>query len=74
MLVNNAGTYIDKPFLEMDYERYRRTIDLNVTAGYFLTQSFARKWVAAEHRRPRCLHRVDQRILGRTGSHRLRHQ
>ena len=44
MLVNNAGTYIDRPFLEMDYERYRKTIDLNVTAGYFLTQSFARNY------------------------------
>lgn len=45
LLVNNAGTYIDKPFLEMDYELYRRTIDLNVTAGYFLTQAYARRWV-----------------------------
>ncbi len=45
LLVNNAGTYIDKPCLEMDYDLYRRTIDLNVTAGYFLTQAFARCWI-----------------------------
>lgn len=46
LLVNNAGTYIDIPFLEMDFERYQTTMHLNVTAGYFLTQAFARQWVA----------------------------
>jgi NAD(P)-dependent dehydrogenase (short-subunit alcohol dehydrogenase family) len=46
LLVNNAGTYIDKPFFEMDFERYQTTMHLNVTAGYFLTQAFARRWVA----------------------------
>ncbi|MGB7347027.1 MAG: SDR family oxidoreductase [Pirellulaceae bacterium] len=45
LLVNNAGTYIDKPFLEMDFDRYLKTMHLNVTAGYFLTQRFARRWV-----------------------------
>jgi NAD(P)-dependent dehydrogenase (short-subunit alcohol dehydrogenase family) len=48
LLVNNAGTYIDTPFLEMDFERYLTTMHLNVTAGYFLTQAFARKWVQNE--------------------------
>lgn len=58
LLVNNAGTYIDTPFLEMDFHRYLRTMHLNVTAGYFLTQAFARKW-------------IDSRVAGRvlfTGS------
>ena len=45
LLVNNAGTYIDLPFLEMDFERYLKTIHLNVTAGFFLTQALARRWI-----------------------------
>ncbi len=45
LLVNNAGTYIDTPFFEMDFDRYLKTIHLNVTAGYFLTQRLARSWV-----------------------------
>jgi NAD(P)-dependent dehydrogenase (short-subunit alcohol dehydrogenase family) len=45
LLVNNAGTYIDVPFLQMDYARYLMTMNLNVTAGYFLTQAVARRWV-----------------------------
>lgn len=47
LLVNNAGTYIDKPYLEMDFETYLATIHLNVTAGYFITQMIARRWIAA---------------------------
>ena len=46
ILVNNAGTYIDKPFLEMDASTYERTMRLNVAAPYFLTQRFARHWIA----------------------------
>jgi glucose 1-dehydrogenase len=46
ILVNNAGTYIDKPFLEMDWQTYERTMRLNVAAPYFLTQQFARQWIA----------------------------
>ncbi len=45
LLVNNAGTFNDKPFLEMDYETYERTMRLNVAVGYFLTQAFARRWI-----------------------------
>ena len=48
ILVNNAGTYIDRPFLEMDWETYDRTMRLNVAAPYFLTQRFARHWIAAK--------------------------
>ncbi|MGV3485319.1 MAG: SDR family NAD(P)-dependent oxidoreductase [Planctomycetaceae bacterium] len=50
LLVNNAGTYIDLPFLEMTRERYERTMRLNVDAGFFLTQKYARAWIAAQTR------------------------
>jgi len=46
LLVNNAGTYADKPFLEMDAESYESTMRLNVASPFFLTQRFARHWVA----------------------------
>ncbi|MCC9657730.1 SDR family NAD(P)-dependent oxidoreductase [Rhodopirellula halodulae] len=45
-LINNAGTFIDVPYLEMTAERYEKTMNLNVSAGYFLTQAFAKRWVA----------------------------
>ncbi len=45
LLVNNAGTFIDLPYLDMTVERYRRTMRLNVDAGFFLTQAFAKHWV-----------------------------
>lgn len=45
LLVNNAGTYIDTPFLEMDYATFDRTMKLNVYAYFFLTQLFAQYWV-----------------------------
>jgi NAD(P)-dependent dehydrogenase (short-subunit alcohol dehydrogenase family) len=45
-LVNNAGTFIDEPFLDMTAKIYETTMNLNVSAGYFLTQAFARRWVA----------------------------
>lgn len=45
LLVNNAGTFIDKPFLEMDHSTFERTWRLNVAAGYFLTQAWARRWI-----------------------------
>lgn len=47
ILINNAGTFCDRPFLEMDWETYQRTMRLNVESGYFLTQAFARRWVVA---------------------------
>jgi NAD(P)-dependent dehydrogenase (short-subunit alcohol dehydrogenase family) len=46
LLVNNAGTYIDPPFLETTFENFDRTMKLNVYAGFFLTQAFAQHWVA----------------------------
>ncbi len=45
LLVNNAGTFIDRPFLEMDHKTFERTWRLNVASGYFLTQAWARRWV-----------------------------
>ncbi len=54
LLVNNAGTYIDQPFLEMDPERFEKTMRINVASGYYLTQAFARRWVREK---------VDGRVL-----------
>jgi NAD(P)-dependent dehydrogenase (short-subunit alcohol dehydrogenase family) len=45
LLVNNAGVFIDKPFLEMDIETFQKTMHLNLEVGYFLTQFFARRWI-----------------------------
>ena len=51
-LVCNAGTYIDQPFLEMDFRTFDRTLKLNVYSQYVLIQHFARRW-------------IDRRIRGR---------
>ena len=45
ILVNNAGQFFDVPFEQMTLERFERTLTLNVTAPYFLTQRFARHWI-----------------------------
>lgn len=58
LLINNAGTYREESFLEMTHAAFERTMRLNVYAGFFLTQAYARTW-------------VEQRIAGRvlfTGS------
>ncbi len=44
LLVCNAGTYIDQPFLEMDYATFDRTFKLNVYSQFVLVQHFARIW------------------------------
>lgn len=49
LLVCNAGSFFDRPFLEMDEAAFRRTMQLNVEQGYFLIQQFARR-LAAEGR------------------------
>ncbi len=54
ILVNNAGAYLDKPFLEMDWETFDYTMRLNVAAPFFLTQRFARHWIEQK---------VDGRVL-----------
>lgn len=45
ILVNNAGQFFDLPFDQMTTDRFERTLRLNVTAPYFLTQRFAGHWV-----------------------------
>ena len=44
LLVCNAGTYIDQPFLEMPFEAFDRTMKLNVYSQFVLIQHFARAW------------------------------
>jgi glucose 1-dehydrogenase len=48
VLVNNAGTYADVPFLELSVASFERTMRLNVFSYFFLTQAFARHWVAQQ--------------------------
>ena len=48
LLVCNAGSFFDVPFLEMGPEQFDRTINLNVRANYFVAQTFARALVAAK--------------------------
>ena len=46
LLVCNAGGFFDTPFLEMTREILEKTLQLNVTAAYFLAQEFARQLAA----------------------------
>jgi NAD(P)-dependent dehydrogenase (short-subunit alcohol dehydrogenase family) len=46
ILVSNAGAFFDVSFEKMTFERFEKTIRLNVQAGYFLTQRFAKHWIA----------------------------
>jgi NAD(P)-dependent dehydrogenase (short-subunit alcohol dehydrogenase family) len=46
LLVANAGSFFDVPFLEMTRERWEKTQRLNVEPAYFLSQAFARRLVA----------------------------
>ena len=46
LLVCNAGSFFDLPFLDMDPDRWAQTINLNVRATYFVVQAFARELVA----------------------------
>jgi NAD(P)-dependent dehydrogenase (short-subunit alcohol dehydrogenase family) len=48
LLVCNAGSFFDVPFLEMDLERWERTMALNLRSVYFLCQEFARRLAAAQ--------------------------
>lgn len=49
LLVCNAGSFFDTPFREMTRELWDKTIQLNLTATYFLIQEFA-KHLAAQKR------------------------
>lgn len=48
LLVNNAGSYFDVPFLDMGFETFDKTMRLNVYSYFFMTQWFARRWVAGK--------------------------
>ena len=43
-LVCNAGTFMDQPFLGMDFQTFDRTLKLNVYSQYVMIQHFARIW------------------------------
>jgi NAD(P)-dependent dehydrogenase (short-subunit alcohol dehydrogenase family) len=46
LLVCNAGSFFDRPFLEMDLARWEKTVNLNLRATYFVVQAFARELIA----------------------------
>jgi NAD(P)-dependent dehydrogenase (short-subunit alcohol dehydrogenase family) len=48
LLVCNAGSFFDAPFLEMDLTRWDRTMNLNARATYFAVQAFARELIARQ--------------------------
>jgi NAD(P)-dependent dehydrogenase (short-subunit alcohol dehydrogenase family) len=50
LLVCNAGSFFDVPFLDMAAEQWDRTMNLNVRATYFVVQAFARALVARQRR------------------------
>jgi len=50
LLVCNAGSFFDLPFLDMAAEQWDRTMNLNVRATYFVVQAFARALVARQRR------------------------
>ena len=52
-LVNNAGTYNEGSFLDVDEATYYRTMQLNVSAGLFITRALASHWV-----KQRCAGRI----------------
>lgn len=43
ILVCNAGSFFDTPYLEMSAKEWAQTMDLNVRAPYFLVQAFAKR-------------------------------
>lgn len=45
-LICNAGSFFDKPFLDMTVAEWDKTMTLNLRANFFVTQAFARKRVA----------------------------
>jgi NAD(P)-dependent dehydrogenase (short-subunit alcohol dehydrogenase family) len=45
LLVNNAGVFIDQPFLDMDVATFDRTFQINVRAPFFIAQAFAKHWL-----------------------------
>lgn len=50
ILVSNAGGYFDTAYLDVTPEIWERTLNLNVRAGYFLIQAFARHLIRHNRR------------------------
>lgn len=48
LLVCNAGSFFDAPFLEMKSALWDQTMQLNVKSPYFLIQAFAKRLVAQQ--------------------------
>ena len=48
ILVNSAGVFIWKGFLDLEPEHWHNTIESNLSAAFFATQAFAKQAVAAE--------------------------
>jgi NAD(P)-dependent dehydrogenase (short-subunit alcohol dehydrogenase family) len=48
LLVCNAGSFFDLPFLNMGAAQWDKTMNLNVRATYFVVQAFARAMVARQ--------------------------
>lgn len=48
LLVCNAGSFFDVPFLEMQPAQWERTMALNVRGAYFIVQAFARELVSRQ--------------------------
>ncbi len=46
LLVCNAGSFFDTPFLDMTETEWEKTMSLNLRATFFLSQAFAKKRVA----------------------------
>jgi len=46
LLVNNAGTNVPQPFVDVDAETFDRMLDINVRAPYFASQAVARQMIA----------------------------
>ncbi|MDI3405798.1 SDR family NAD(P)-dependent oxidoreductase [Streptomyces cavernicola] len=65
VLVNNAGIYEARDFLDYDAESYRRVFDINTGAAFFCTQELARRLIAAG--RPGSVVNIAS-ISGRSGS------
>ncbi|MEV4765506.1 SDR family NAD(P)-dependent oxidoreductase [Micromonospora chokoriensis] len=47
VLVNNAGVYHARDFLDYDPKTYAQVLDVNLGAAFFCTQSFVRALIAA---------------------------
>lgn len=46
LLVCNAGIYIDEPFLDMSFDTFQTTLNVNVGAVFAMVQKFAQTWSA----------------------------